>query len=77
MSTEEMRARFIGDESDPGTIGRGIVYNGTYTIKLMHPNWLQKIFGEKGVIAKVRVAGQWHRILYESIKAFDQNWELR
>lgn len=77
MKTEQMQARFVGDEQEEGTQMLGLIKGGVYALRLMQPNWLQRLLGEKGVVVIVRVAGMWKEILYGSIHAFDRNWELK
>lgn len=76
MKTNIMQARFIGDEYDKRTHDYGMIHGGVYRMRLMHPNWLQRLIGERGVVAVVQIGGNWHYIKYESINAFDRNWEI-
>ncbi len=77
MTTQNMQARFIGDEQDYRTQLMGLIKGGVYTVKLSHPTFLERLFGNRYLTASIRVAGVWTDTVYESIEAFDRNWEIR
>lgn len=77
MKTESMQARFIGDEQDPGTQAMGLVRHGVYMVRLSHPTFIERLFGNRWIRASIRISGVWTETIYESINAFDRNWEIK
>lgn len=72
-----MRARFIGDDSDPWMLQRRIIKDGDYNIRLEHAGLIRRFFTRAKIILWVQVRGLWHNLPYESMRAFEANWRVK
>jgi len=72
-----MRARFIGDDSDPWTLQHRIIKDGEYNIGLEHAGLMKRIFTKARIILWVQVRGMWHSVPYQSMRAFEANWRVK
>lgn len=76
MNTGKIKAKFLGDETDPRTAAMGIKRGKKYEAIIEPASLLQWLFHGFKLIMRLKENGRWWSIPYRDEAIFRYNWRI-